>query len=57
MGASYLLIFKMSGLDVAAGAVGIVSLGIQACQGLLSYYNDWRDYKSEISSAYDAISD
>lgn len=47
----------MTGFDVAAGAVGIASLGIQVCQGLLSYYHDWRDFKSDISGAYDAISD
>ncbi|EMC97141.1 hypothetical protein BAUCODRAFT_106474 [Baudoinia panamericana UAMH 10762] len=47
----------MAGLDVAAGAVGIASFGIQVCQGLLSYYNGWKDYKSDISSAYDAIAD
>jgi hypothetical protein len=26
-------------MDVAGSAVGITSLGIQTCQGLLSYYN------------------
>nr|POF14311.1 hypothetical protein CFP56_03335 [Quercus suber] len=44
-------------MDVAGSAVGIASLGIQVCQGLLSYYNEWKDYKADIRSVYDAITD
>jgi hypothetical protein len=44
-------------LGVAGTAVGIASLGIQVCQGLLSYYDAWKSYDSDISSAYDAITD
>lgn len=44
-------------MDVAGSAVGIASLGIQICQGLLSYYDAWRGYDSEVSSAYDSIDD
>jgi len=38
-------------MDVAGSAVGIVSLGIQVCQGLLDYYDSWKGYKTAISSA------
>ena len=44
-------------MEVAGTAVGIASLGIQVCQGLLDYYDSWKGYDSDISSAYDAISD
>jgi hypothetical protein len=44
-------------MEVAGTAVGIASLGIQVCQGLLSYYNAWKSYDSDISSTYNAISD
>jgi hypothetical protein len=44
-------------MEVAGTAVGIASLGIQVCQGLLDYYESWKSYDSDISSTYDAISD
>jgi hypothetical protein len=44
-------------MEVAGTAVGIASLGIQVCQGLLDYYDSWKSYDSDISSTYDAISD
>jgi hypothetical protein len=44
-------------MDVAGSAVGIASLGIQVCQGLLSYYDTWKSYDSDISSTYDAVTD
>jgi hypothetical protein len=44
-------------MDVAGTAVGIASLGIQVCQGLLSYYDAWKSYGSDISSTYNAITD
>ena len=44
-------------MDVAGSAVGIASLGIQICQGLLSYYDAWRGYDSDVRSAYDSIDD
>ena len=31
-------------------AVGIVSLGIQACQGLVTYYASFRTFESDINS-------
>lgn len=42
-------------MEAAASAIGIASLGIQACQGLLSYYNDWKGYKQEITRTYESI--
>jgi len=44
-------------MEFAGTAVGIASLGIQVCQGLLDYYDSWKSYDSDISSTYDAISD
>jgi hypothetical protein len=44
-------------MDVAGSAVGIASLGIQVCQGLLTYYDDWRGYHTDVGSAYDSIDD
>ena len=44
-------------MDVVGSAVGIASLGIQICQGLLTYYDGWKDYKSDIGSAYDSVAD
>ncbi|KAJ4314926.1 hypothetical protein N0V94_006230 [Neodidymelliopsis sp. IMI 364377] len=29
-------------------AVGVASLGIQVCQGLVEYYRDWKDYNDDI---------
>ena len=37
--------------------ISIVSLGIQVCQGLISYYDGWRGYKSDIGCTYDSIVD
>jgi hypothetical protein len=44
-------------MEVAGTAVGIASLGIQVCQGLLDYYDSWKSYDSDISSAYNAVTD
>ncbi|WPH03584.1 Hypothetical protein R9X50_00646600 [Acrodontium crateriforme] len=44
-------------MDVAGSAVGIASLGIQICQGLLWYYDGWKDFESNTSSAYASIVD
>lgn len=34
----------MSGFDVAAGVVGMVSLGLQCCKGIATFYGSYRDY-------------
>ena len=44
-------------MDVAGSAVGIASLGIQVCQGLLFYYDSWKGYNADIATAYDCIDD
>ena len=44
-------------MEVAGSAVGIASLGIQVCQGLLTYYDAWRAYDQDITSTYNAITD
>ncbi|KAM0804469.1 hypothetical protein BDR22DRAFT_960096 [Usnea florida] len=43
--------------SVAASAVSVVSLGIQVCQGLLSYYSDYKSYDDDISSLCRKIED
>ncbi|RMY70463.1 hypothetical protein D0862_14748 [Hortaea werneckii] len=47
----------MADLAAAGSAVGIVSLGIQVCQGLLSYYNEYKDYESDISGTCASVAD
>ena len=37
-------------LSVAASVVGVVSFGIQACHGLLSYYNDCKSFDDTVVS-------
>jgi hypothetical protein len=37
-------------LGVASSIVGIVSLGIQVAQGLLTYYGSWKDQDTDISN-------
>lgn len=44
-------------MDGASAAVGVASFGVQACQGLLSYYSDWKDYDADINSTYESIHD
>ncbi|CAD6586907.1 MAG: hypothetical protein ASARMPREDX12_002542 [Alectoria sarmentosa] len=36
--------------SVAASAISVVSIGIQICQGLLSYYGDYKSYDDTIGS-------
>lgn len=42
-------------MEATGSAVGIASLGIQICQGLISYYHDWRNYHDDISAACDKV--
>ncbi len=37
-------------IGVSGAAVGVASLGIQVCQGLLSYYTAYRNQNSEIKA-------
>jgi hypothetical protein len=39
----------MAELGVAASVVGIMSFGIQIAQGLLQYYESWRDQDSDVA--------
>lgn len=41
--------------SVAASAVGVVSLGIQICQGLLSYYDGFKSFDRTIDSTCQKI--
>jgi hypothetical protein len=44
-------------MDGAGSAVGIASLAIQACQGLVSYYDGWKGYEGDIANARTSITD
>jgi hypothetical protein len=44
-------------LGVASGVAGLVSLGIELCQGLLEYYKSWKDAESEIATTCSSIQD
>ncbi|KAK6421215.1 hypothetical protein LTR81_005891 [Elasticomyces elasticus] len=41
--------------EIAGSAVGVVSLGIQVCQGLLQYYGDWKGYHKDIEASHKAV--
>ena len=43
--------------SVAASAVSVVSLGIQVCQGLLSYYSDYKSYDDDVGSLCRKVED
>lgn len=36
----------------AGTAVGVISLGIQVCQGLMSYYENWKSFDDDIAHLY-----
>lgn len=42
-------------VSVAGSALGVISIAIQVCQGLLSYYNAWRSYDVHVSHVYNKI--
>ena len=42
-------------ISVTGTAVGVASLGIQVCQGLLQYYTSWKGYKQDITTTYECI--
>ena len=41
--------------SVAGSAVGVISLAITACQGVISYYNSWDTQDQSISDAKEKI--
>jgi len=36
-------------LSIAGAAVGVISLAIQGCQGLVQYYGSWKDSENNIA--------
>lgn len=36
-------------LGVVGSALGVVSFGLQACQGLITYYKSWKDSRKDVS--------
>lgn len=42
-------------LAVASSVAGILSLGIQVSQGLLSYYGSWKDAESDVKGMYNSV--
>jgi hypothetical protein len=44
----------MAGLDVAAGIVGIVSLGLTCCHGIVKYYGAYKDFDSNMKRMFDS---
>ena len=36
-------------MDVAGSVIGIVGLGLQICQGLLSYYESWKESHRDVA--------
>jgi hypothetical protein len=41
----------MSGIDVASGTAGLITLGISVCQGLIWYYKAWDDWENDVRDA------
>lgn len=44
-------------MEVAGTAVGVVSLGITCCQGLVKYYDAWRGQNETVATTCDSITD
>ncbi|KAK3643755.1 hypothetical protein LTR56_010061 [Elasticomyces elasticus] len=42
-------------MEVAGGVIGILSLGIQVCQGITWYYGHWKDCPKEIQRALSCV--
>ena len=45
----------MDAFSVASTAAGLISLGITACQGLLTYYQSWKDADETVNNMYESI--
>lgn len=45
----------MEAFAVASSAAGLVSLGIEVCKGLLTYYQSWRTAESDVAGMYTSI--
>lgn len=42
-------------LSASGSAVGIISLGVTVCQGLLQYYASWKDYENDVATAFHSL--
>lgn len=42
-------------LSVASSAAGIISLGITAAEGLIRYYNSWKDCPTDVSNTVGSL--
>lgn len=45
----------MAELATAGSLVGLISLSIQTCQGLTSYYSAWKSHDEQISHTYRSL--
>lgn len=45
----------MDPISIAASVVGILSFGLTVCNGLLEYYNSWKDAEGDVAKMYLAI--
>ena len=45
----------MEALGTASAVAGILSLGIEVCQGLLKYYNSYRGAATDVARMYDSV--
>lgn len=41
----------MSGIDIASGTAGLISLGVNVCQRLIWYYNAWDGWEDDVHDA------
>lgn len=41
--------------SAAGTAVGIISLGVQVCQGLISYYEKWKSFDDDIAHVQEKL--
>lgn len=45
----------MDPLSIAAGTAGLLSMGIAVCNGLLEYYDSWKDAEGDLKRMYNSI--
>lgn len=45
----------MDPFSIASGSIGILSFGLTICQGLLEYYNAWKEANGDVANMYLAI--
>lgn len=42
-------------LSVTAGVAGVLSFGIQVCNGVTNYYDHWKSYDEDVKTTYEMI--